>query len=79
VVVDASIYAEKTHEKCSNPPNCPTMVGMAVATTVDSIEARKRLSMMPIVTRTIRLRDMIYLSKMWLPIKFWTQNDYHDQ
>src|SRR5688500_16315235 len=34
------------------------MVGMAVATTVDSIEARNRLSMIPAVTRIIRLRDI---------------------
>src|SRR5215208_6813243 len=34
------------------------MVGMAVATTVDSIDARNRLSMMPAVTRIIRLRDI---------------------
>ncbi len=34
------------------------MVGMAVATTVDSMEARNRLSMMPMVTRMIRLRDI---------------------
>src|SRR5258706_13625694 len=63
VVVDVSMNAEKTHEKWSSPPNCPTIVGMAVATTVDSIEARNKLSIMPIVTRMIRLRDMIYLYK----------------
>jgi hypothetical protein len=34
------------------------MVGMAVATTVDSIEAKNRLSMIPAVTRIIRLFDM---------------------
>ena len=34
------------------------MVGMAVATTVDSIEARNRLNMIPKVTRMIRLRDI---------------------
>src|SRR5215210_3642484 len=31
---------------------------MAVATTVDSIEAKNRLSMIPAVTRIIRLRDI---------------------
>ena len=35
------------------------MVGMAVATTVDSIDARIRLSMMPAVTTRMRLRDML--------------------
>jgi hypothetical protein len=34
------------------------MVGMAVATTVDSIEARNKLNMIPMVTRMIRLRDI---------------------
>jgi hypothetical protein len=34
------------------------MVGMAVATTVDSIDDKKRLSIMPAVTTKIRLRDM---------------------
>jgi hypothetical protein len=40
------------------------MVGVAVATTVDSIEARNRLSMIPIVTKMIRLRDMISFLKV---------------
>src|SRR5687767_4112826 len=34
------------------------MVGIAVATTVDSIEARNRLSMIPAVTSMTRLRDI---------------------
>ena len=34
------------------------MVGMAVPTTVDSIEARNRLNMIPMVTRMLRLRDI---------------------
>jgi hypothetical protein len=34
------------------------MVGMAVATTVASIDAKNRLSMIPAVTKIIRLRDM---------------------
>jgi len=38
--------------------DCPTMVDMAVPTTVDSIEARNRLNMIPMVTRMIRLRDI---------------------
>jgi hypothetical protein len=33
-------------------------VGMAVATTVDSIDAKNRLNMMPAVTRKMRLRDI---------------------
>jgi hypothetical protein len=39
------------------------MVGMAVATTVDSIEAKNRLSMIPAVTNMIRFRDIKRLSK----------------
>src|SRR5215216_2973147 len=40
------------------------MVGMAVATTVDSMEAKNRLSMIPTVTKTIRFRDIYYLSSV---------------
>jgi hypothetical protein len=39
------------------------MVGMAVETTVDSIDARNRLSMMPAVTIMIRFRDIISFRK----------------
>lgn len=38
------------------------MVGMAVATTVASMEERNMLSMMPIVTRMMRFLDMGYFS-----------------
>jgi hypothetical protein len=60
VVVEVSIYAEKTQLYDSNPPSWLTMVGMAVATTVPSIDARKRLSIMPRVMLITRLRDTKY-------------------
>jgi cell division inhibitor SulA len=44
------------------------MVGMAVATTVDSIEARNRLSMMPMVTRMIRLCDIRSFQDKWVKV-----------
>ena len=46
------------------------MVGMAVATTVDSIEAKNRLSMIPAVTNSIRFRDIYCLSRGKYD-KFW--------
>jgi len=39
----------------ASPPSWPTMVGMAVATTVPSIAARNMLSMTPSVTSALDL------------------------
>src|SRR3990172_375932 len=50
VVVDASMYPENTHEYDPSPPILLTIVGMAVATTVPSMEAMKMPSRMPMVT-----------------------------
>ena len=61
VVVEVNIYAVKTQLYESRPPSWLTIVGMAVATTVASIDARNRLSMIPAVIRTVRRRDTCML------------------
>jgi len=58
VVVEASIKAEKTQLYIAKPPRWLTMISIAVATTVASIEAISKLSMMPAVTSITRCRDM---------------------
>ena len=47
VTVDASRYAENTQPYSDSPPRSPMIVGMAVATTVESSAATARAAMMP--------------------------------
>jgi hypothetical protein len=50
--------AENTQLYALKPPSCATIVGMAVATIVDSVEDMNKLSIRPAVMTTKRLRDI---------------------
>ena len=60
VLVEVSMYMEKTQPYSSMPCSWAMMVGMAVPTTVPSMEARNRPIMIPKVTRMVRWRDIVF-------------------